>query len=194
MMLRMKALVRSRCCQCWTLMRVEMEDVVARNGADYSLVDKLQRCRMVECFGSTFYLASRTYGRKWTTLLGDPKLLECSRSCRLCRRRGVDRRQPKAVSKKRGPKAPLMSVPQERHRVPIVVTATMVKPMHADDPGLGLHVHLERPLQPVDLAPSDRAAAAPAGRGEPIGISQIGETAHPWTACRRTHVILLANK
>jgi hypothetical protein len=62
MMLRMKALVRSRCCQCGTLMRVEMEDVVARHGANYSLVDKLERCRMVECYGSTFYLASRTYG------------------------------------------------------------------------------------------------------------------------------------
>ncbi len=50
MMLRMKALVRSRCCQCGTLMRVEMEDVVARHGDSYSLVDKLERCRMVECY------------------------------------------------------------------------------------------------------------------------------------------------
>lgn len=75
-MLRMKALVRSRCCQCGTLMRVEMEDVVARHGASYSLVDKLERCRMVECYGSTFYLASRTYGGQWTTLLREHRLLE----------------------------------------------------------------------------------------------------------------------
>lgn len=75
-LLRMKALVCSRCCKCGTLMRVEMEDVVARHGAGYSLVDKLERCRMVECIGSTFYLATRTYGGQWTTLLRDPKLLE----------------------------------------------------------------------------------------------------------------------
>jgi len=75
-MLRMKALVRSRCCQCGTLMRVEIEDVVARHGANYSLVDKLERCRMVECYGSTFYLASRTYGGQWTILLREHRLLE----------------------------------------------------------------------------------------------------------------------
>jgi len=75
-LLQMKALVRSRCCQCGTLMRVEMEDVVARHGPGYNLVDKLERCRMVECIGSTFYLATRTYGGQWTTLLRDPKLLE----------------------------------------------------------------------------------------------------------------------
>jgi hypothetical protein len=75
-LLRMKALVRSRCCQCGTLMRVEMEDVVARHGPGYNLVDKLERCRMVECIGSTFYLATRTYGGQWTTLLRDPRLLE----------------------------------------------------------------------------------------------------------------------
>lgn len=75
-LLRMKALVRSRCCQCGTLMRVEMEDVVARHGPGYNLVDKLERCRMVECIGSTFYLATRTYGGQWTTLLRDPRLIE----------------------------------------------------------------------------------------------------------------------
>ena len=54
-------------------MRAELEDIVARHGSDYSLVDKLERCRMVECEGSTFYLASRTYGREWVTLLRDPR-------------------------------------------------------------------------------------------------------------------------
>lgn len=34
----------------------------ARYGAGYSLVDKLERCRMVCCTGSSFYLALRTYG------------------------------------------------------------------------------------------------------------------------------------
>jgi len=74
-MLRMNALVRSRCAQCGTLLRVELEDVVARRGPGYSLVDKLDRCRMVGCSGSAFYLASRTYGREWTTLLRDPALI-----------------------------------------------------------------------------------------------------------------------
>ena len=74
-MLRMNALVRTRCSKCGTLLRVELDDVVARHGTGYSLVDRLERCRMVGCIGSTFYLASRTYGREWTTLLRDPTLI-----------------------------------------------------------------------------------------------------------------------
>ncbi|WP_234387304.1 hypothetical protein [Sphingomonas sp. STIS6.2] len=49
---------------------------MARRGSHYSLVDKLERCRMVECEGSTFYLVSRTYGREWVTLLRDPRLMK----------------------------------------------------------------------------------------------------------------------
>ena len=71
-MLRMKALVRTRCCGCATLMRTDLNDIVARHGSGYSLVDKLGRCRMVGCISSTFSLTSRTYGGKWTTLLRDP--------------------------------------------------------------------------------------------------------------------------
>ena len=74
-MLRVNALARSRCSKCGTLLRVELEDVVARHGPGYLLVDKLERCRMVGCIGSTFYLASRTYGREWTMLLRDPALI-----------------------------------------------------------------------------------------------------------------------
>lgn len=74
-MLRMNALVRTRCAKCGTLLRVELEDIVARHGPGYSLVDALERCRMVGCIGSTFYVASRTYGREWTTLLRDPALV-----------------------------------------------------------------------------------------------------------------------
>ena len=74
-MLRMNALVRTRCAKCGTLLRVELEDVVARHGPGYSLVDKLERCRMVGCIGTTFYVASRTYGQAWTTLLRDPALI-----------------------------------------------------------------------------------------------------------------------
>ncbi len=74
-MLRMKVLVRARCTQCGTLLRIELEDVVARHGPGYSLVDRLDRCRMVGCIGAAFYLVSRTYGGEWTTLLRDPGLL-----------------------------------------------------------------------------------------------------------------------
>lgn len=74
-MLRMNALVRCRCAKCGTLLRVDLEDIVARHGPGHSLVDRLDRCRMVGCDGSAFYLASRTYGREWTTLLRDPVLV-----------------------------------------------------------------------------------------------------------------------
>ena len=74
-MLRMKAQVRTRCCGCGTLMRADLDNIVARHGPGYSLVDKLERCRMVECISSTFYLASRTSGGRWTTLLRDPRLV-----------------------------------------------------------------------------------------------------------------------
>ncbi|WP_242187183.1 hypothetical protein [Sphingomonas sp. CARO-RG-8B-R24-01] len=57
------------------MIRIELEDIVARHGPAYSLVDKLERCRMVGCIGSTYYLAARTYGRKWTALLRDPQLV-----------------------------------------------------------------------------------------------------------------------
>ena len=42
-MLRMNALVRTRCSKCGTLLRVELDDVVARHGPGYSLVDRLDR-------------------------------------------------------------------------------------------------------------------------------------------------------
>lgn len=74
-MLRMNAQVRSQCSTCGTILRVELEDIVARHGRSHSLVDRLERCRMIGCIGSTFYLASRTYGRAWTTLLRDPALI-----------------------------------------------------------------------------------------------------------------------
>ncbi len=74
-MLRMNAQVRTRCSKCGTLLRVELEDIVARHGPGYSLVDKLERCRVVGCIGSTFYAVARTYGRNWTALLREPGLI-----------------------------------------------------------------------------------------------------------------------
>ena len=74
-MLRMNALVRTRCCRCETLLRVDLSDVVARHGPGFSLIDRLERCRVVGCDGSAFYLSSRTYGGEWTKLLRDPELI-----------------------------------------------------------------------------------------------------------------------
>lgn len=74
-MLAISALVRTRCPRCGTLLRVELEDVVARFGPKHSLVDTLDRCRMIGCVGTTFYVASRTYGQGWISLLRDPALV-----------------------------------------------------------------------------------------------------------------------
>lgn len=75
-MRRMQALVRSRCANCGTLLRSELDDVVARHRPEHSLVDALECCRMVGCAGTAFYLATRTYDGEWTVLLRDPALLE----------------------------------------------------------------------------------------------------------------------
>ena len=75
-MLRMNALVRTRCATCETLLCVEIEDVVARHGAIHSLADKLERCRMVGCIGSAFCVTSRSDGGAWTTLLRDAALVD----------------------------------------------------------------------------------------------------------------------
>lgn len=73
-MLQIGALVRSRCVQCAALLRVELEDVVARHGPDHDLFDRLERCRAVGCIGSTYYLAARTYGGDWRVMLRDPAM------------------------------------------------------------------------------------------------------------------------
>lgn len=71
---RTNALVRSRCQDCGALMRVDLAEMVATYGAMTNLFDRFDRCRMVACSGSVFYMASRSFGREWTTLLRDAKL------------------------------------------------------------------------------------------------------------------------
>ncbi|MBB4049338.1 MULTISPECIES: hypothetical protein [Sphingomonadales] len=75
-MQRHKVLVRSQCRRCGALMRVDLDDMVARHGSSGSLIDVQERCRMVACDGAAFYLASPGYGGPWRTLLGDPGLAE----------------------------------------------------------------------------------------------------------------------
>jgi hypothetical protein len=68
--------VRSQCRRCGALMRVDLDDLVARHGAGWSLIDKQERCRMVACDGAAFYLAARAYGAPWRLLINNPALQE----------------------------------------------------------------------------------------------------------------------
>jgi hypothetical protein len=73
-MQRIGAHIRSQCCNCGTQLRVDVDDLVARYGPAASLIDVLDRCAVVGCSGSIFYLAARTYDRPWLTLLRSPML------------------------------------------------------------------------------------------------------------------------
>lgn len=66
---RSNALVRSQCRCCGVQLRVDTEALALKHGPTASLIDRSDRCSMVACAGSVFYLASRTYGRAWLTLL-----------------------------------------------------------------------------------------------------------------------------
>lgn len=48
---------------------------ILRFGATGSPVDLRDKCMVVGCNGTTFYLASRTYGRQWIAMdtRGDPR-------------------------------------------------------------------------------------------------------------------------
>lgn len=75
-MLGIGALVRTRCCRCGIELRIELADLVSRYGPGGTLIDRLERCRVVGCIGSTYYLAARTHDRPWTVLVRDPDLIE----------------------------------------------------------------------------------------------------------------------
>lgn len=68
-MFAMNALARSRCQSCGALMRVDLGEMVAVHGGATTLFDRFDRCRMVACAGSAFYLVSRAIGREWTVML-----------------------------------------------------------------------------------------------------------------------------
>lgn len=65
----MNALARSRCQSCGALMRVDLEEMVALRGGATTLFDRFDRCRMVACGGTVFYMVSRAIGRDWTVML-----------------------------------------------------------------------------------------------------------------------------
>jgi hypothetical protein len=75
-MLGIRALVRSRCCVCGTELRVDTATLVARYGPSMTLIDTLERCPIVGCAGSIYFLAARSYDRPWTVLIRNPWLLQ----------------------------------------------------------------------------------------------------------------------
>ena len=63
------ALVRSQCRECGIQQRVDAGVQVLRFGGDASPVDALDRCTVVGCHGSVYFLVSKTYGRQWVPML-----------------------------------------------------------------------------------------------------------------------------
>jgi len=73
---RSNSLVRSRCHTCGALLRIDIGQLVARHGADWTLIDRSERCAVVGCSGSSVYLASWSYGRPWRVLRNaDPGIM-----------------------------------------------------------------------------------------------------------------------
>jgi hypothetical protein len=68
-MSRGQALVRSQCRVCGIQMREDPAALALQHGPLASLVDRSDRCRIVACEGTIFYLAARTYGRAWILLV-----------------------------------------------------------------------------------------------------------------------------
>lgn len=64
-----KALVRSQCRRCGVQLRVDARVQSLRFGAIGVTKNMTDRCTMVGCHGSVFYLAARTYGRQWIALV-----------------------------------------------------------------------------------------------------------------------------
>ncbi|WP_144401083.1 hypothetical protein [Novosphingobium sp. MBES04] len=65
---RTNAQVRSQCRCCGMQHRVDVSVQILRFGACSSPVNLQDRCMVVGCHGSVFYLVARTYGRQWITM------------------------------------------------------------------------------------------------------------------------------
>ncbi|MBH0115012.1 hypothetical protein I5E68_18865 [Novosphingobium sp. YJ-S2-02] len=68
---RTNALARSQCRCCGMQQRVDVSIQILRFGANGSPIDLRDKCMVVGCHGTVFYLAARTYGRQWIAL--DPR-------------------------------------------------------------------------------------------------------------------------
>lgn len=65
---RTNALVRSQCRCCGMQQRVDVSIQILRFRANGSPIDLRDKCMVVGCHGSVFYLVARTYGRQWITM------------------------------------------------------------------------------------------------------------------------------
>src|SRR3546814_15560294 len=66
---RSNAHVRSQCRLCGLQQRVDSGAQALRFGGGASPVDQLDMCSVVGCHGRVYFLAARSYGRQWLTLL-----------------------------------------------------------------------------------------------------------------------------
>lgn len=65
---RSNALVRAQCRVCGIQQRVDTETMALKLGREASPIDHAERCNIVACHGTVFYMAARTYGRQWISL------------------------------------------------------------------------------------------------------------------------------
>jgi hypothetical protein len=63
-----QAIVRSQCVRCGIQQRVDLDVATICFGGGASLVGRNDRCSVVACNGTIFYLAAHTYGRQWIDL------------------------------------------------------------------------------------------------------------------------------
>ncbi|SCW95340.1 hypothetical protein SAMN02927924_04694 [Sphingobium faniae] len=66
---RSNALVRSQCKCCGLQQRVDASVQALRFGGNASPVDQLDKCNVVGCHGTIYFMVARTYGRDWITML-----------------------------------------------------------------------------------------------------------------------------
>src|SRR3546814_12931063 len=71
---RSNAHVRSQCRLCGLQQRVDSGAQALRFGGGASPVDRLDMCSVVGCHGRVYFLAARSYGRQWLTLLSSDDL------------------------------------------------------------------------------------------------------------------------
>lgn len=66
---RSNALVRSQCKCCGIQQRIDASVQALRFGGAASPVDQLDKCSVVGCHGTTYFMVARTYGRDWIAML-----------------------------------------------------------------------------------------------------------------------------
>ena len=57
-MIEQGACVKASCRKCGTVFKVDLEAIAALRGGDYSLIDRTATCRIYNCDGECFFMAS----------------------------------------------------------------------------------------------------------------------------------------